>query len=83
MYMAYGSKFETFTLLEEFRRWHGGAVPPPCASPFRAHYPSLVDALELSDLVSQVYQQLPLFLQLFSRDFALLSHDTWTSRGKV
>lgn len=61
----------THTLLEELRRGHRRPVAPPCAPSLGPHDPRLVDALELSDLVSEVHQQLPLVLQLLSRDLAL------------
>lgn len=61
------------TLLEELRGRHRRPVTASRPSPLRTHYTRLVDTLQLSDLMAEIHQQLPLLFQLFSCDFALLS----------
>lgn len=62
---------EVGTLLEEFRRRHRCAVAPPCAPALRPNHPRLVNALQLSDLMPEVNQQLTLIFKLLSTDFTL------------
>lgn len=59
------------TLLEEFRSRHRCTIAPPRAPSLRPNDSRLVNALQLSDLVPEVDQQLALVFELLSTDFTL------------